>query len=236
MKRITTERALHKEQYEQLVKEQNDALSAVDEAINIIEALIRGDVSFAENGSVHKALFIVNQKVKVQDPVDSEFLKTLLQMDSSKFTDMTSAVKVNDLLNQVKKDIITGLDQAHTDEKVSIDRYDEEYKELKKLVKQNERNLIIDGAKLKYTIEFIGSKEEFLETRKKDLNSYQTDLDAENNSYEAFTKWNDQIMYQYDRELSVARDVLQLINNAAFAHYLSRRQTQSLWLEKNSRI
>lgn len=144
-------------------------------------------------------------------------------MDTEKFANMEGVLKVRDLLRTVKEDIIANLEQEHQTEKKNKETYDTDYKTKRQDVKRMERELLIIGAQLKVTLQWIEAKEAFLAYRTKDNQTAKADLDAENTSYDAFTKWNDQLMYQYGAELSVAVDVLQIIKNAAFEHYLSRR-------------
>lgn len=137
MEQITREREAQKAAYEERVQEKNGALSAVDQAVEIMEKIIRGEVSFAENGQVvHAALKVASEKTKKLDPIDSEFLKTLLNMDMQKFTNMDGALRVRDMLKTVKQSIIDDLNFEHATEKKNQGVYDEDYRVKRSEVKR----------------------------------------------------------------------------------------------------
>jgi hypothetical protein len=159
METITSEREAQKAAYEARVVEQNGALAAVDQAVEILEQIVRGDVSFAQNGEIiNAALKVASEKTRAMDPIDSEFIKTLIHMDSQKFTNMDSALRVRDLLRTVKQGIYDNLQQEHADEKKNQSVYDEDYRVKRSELKRLQRELLIISAQLKVTNEWIVAK------------------------------------------------------------------------------
>lgn len=112
---------------------------------------------------------MASEKTKTLDPIDSEFIKSLLNMDSQKFVNMDGAIRVRDLLKTVKQSLIDNLEQEHQDEKKNKDTYDEDWKNKRNDIKRMERENIIIGAQIKVTLEWIEAKEDFLALRQKDL-------------------------------------------------------------------
>lgn len=75
MEKITTEREQQNAAYNDRVTEQNGALAAVDQAVEIMEKISRGDVSFAQNANlIRSALQVASKKSDKMDIVDSEFI------------------------------------------------------------------------------------------------------------------------------------------------------------------
>lgn len=163
---MTKDREAGKSAYEARVAEKNGALSAVDQAVEIMERIVRGEVSFAENGQIiHAALRTASEKTKKLDPIDSEFIKSLINMDMQKFTNMEGAIRVRDLLRTIKQDIYDDLQLEHADEKKAQQVYDDDYRVKRSEVKRFERELLIVSAQLKVTNEWIDAKESYLALR-----------------------------------------------------------------------
>jgi gas vesicle protein len=124
VEKITFERENGHAEYETRVSEQNDALSAVDECLNILEQVSGGNISFIQSKQLKNSLDKVAKTLN--KGADEVIVKALIALASEEFADQAALLKVFNALKEVKQAIQDGLDQDHNDEARAQSQYDSE--------------------------------------------------------------------------------------------------------------
>lgn len=217
IEKLTFEREASHEAYQGRVDEQNAALSAVDECIDIISSISGGAVSFAQSKQINKAMNkVVDTLPKSADEV---VIKALIQLATEEFADQSALLRVLNALGDVKSGIQTELQAEHDEEARLQQQFEDEV-----AARQRENrgytkdNLILSG-QLRVTEDRIGQKEGFLAVRQGDLANSEEELAQENASFEAATENYHDIRSELERETAVANDTLEIVLSAGWKDF-----------------
>jgi predicted nucleic acid-binding Zn-ribbon protein len=219
VERITYEREEAHTSYEQRVAEHNDALSAIDECLEILGGL-SGGLSLIQVKRVQSSIHKVTQKLK--RGVEETLVKALVSLASQEFADQGALLRVINALEDVKQGVLDALDLEHTNEATSVAQYESEVAEREEDNKRLAREINITNGEIDATENRIAQKETFLNIRRADLAQFQADLEAENNAFEEATAFYEDVRAELVREQAVANDCLSILSNAGFSASITK--------------
>jgi predicted nucleic acid-binding Zn-ribbon protein len=217
--RITQEREDTHEVYETNVAEQNDALSAIDECLEILNSLSGSDLSLIQTKKVQVNLKKIVSKLKTNS--NNSFIKALVSIASQEFANTGALLRVIEAFENVKAGVIEALDLLHTNEAASVAHYEEEVAEREDDNRRLAREINIVLGEIDGTENRIFQKEAFLADRNEALSAFTAELEAEEAAFEEATQFYEDVRAELTRELSVANDAYGIIQNAGFGSNLS---------------
>jgi len=219
VERITFEREEAHETYESRVAEHNDALSAIDECLEILGSLT-GGLSLIQVKRVQASIHKVTQKLK--RGVEETLVKALVSLASQEFADQGALLRVVQALEDVKQSVLDALDLEHTNEATSVAQYEEEVAEREADNKRLAREITLTNGEIDATENRISQKEIFLSIRRADLAQFEADLEAENEAFEEATAFYEDVRAELVREQAVAQDVAGILGNAGFSASITK--------------
>jgi chromosome segregation ATPase len=214
VERITYEREEAHESYEARVEEHNEALSAIDECLEILSNLT-GNLSLIQTKRVQASISKVTKKLK--RGVEETLVKALVSLASNEFADTSAVLRVQNALQDVKDGVLEALDLEHTNEATAVAQFEEEVAEREADNRRIVRELNITQGEVESTERRISEKEIFLSIRQSDLASFTAELEAEEEAFEEATNFYEDVRAELVREQAVAQDVAGLLSNAGFS-------------------
>lgn len=216
---ITAEREAQNETYNTVVDEHNDALSAIDECLEILGSL-SGGLSLIQVKRVQSSIHKVTQKLK--RGVEETMIKALVSLASQEFADQGALLRVVNALEDVKQGVLEALDLEHTNEATSVAQFESEVAEREEDNKRLAREINLTNGEIDATENRIAEKETFLSFRRADLAQFQADLEAENNAFDEATAFYEDVRAELVREQAVANDCYSILNNAGFSASITK--------------
>lgn len=216
------QRGLEHEAFAQKILDIDGGLSAIQEALTVLDQLNEGGASFAQIKKAKTSLSKV-QRVLSKN-TDAALVKALVQVaTSSEFTDQALLKKLLDMLHNVSESLKTTQGRLTAEENAAQEDYTKLVKAKEEEIKQYEADIIDKQGSLAATIKKIETSEAFLVARKADAISFTKELESENTSYENDTKIYEDIMAQIAKEDAVCREALSIVQGAEFADYIADR-------------
>lgn len=185
MEQLTNDRNADHEAFQVRVQEHNDAVSAIDEALELLRTLSSGNVSFAQVSRVKSSLQKITNKLPGR--FESRLAKSLLSVASSEFADTEAISNVMTLLSDVRENLVASLNQENADEERAVKEYNAEMERNKNENQADANQITIKTGELNATDDAIAEKEAFVAARRSDLANFQQELQEENENYEAAT-------------------------------------------------
>ncbi|CAD8200705.1 unnamed protein product [Paramecium octaurelia] len=215
LSRETLARQNQHQAYLDRVSEHQGAISAVDEALQLINSLINGNVAFSEKATIHQAVKRVNSKIQKTSTIHP-LVEALLQLTQN-FSDQGQAQKIRDLLQDTRNQLVSSLNQENTDEQQIQETWEArqktlntEYQEFKRSVLEATYVLAAYQNKLKSTQEALAQNELDLQNYK---DSLQQDKDAQAQEIQIYNE----LKAQYQIQLQTTRNAKEFVNSAEFS-------------------
>jgi len=220
VERITYEREEAHTSYEARVAEHNDALSAIDECLEILGSLGGSSLSLIQVKRVQNSIHAVTKKLK--RGIEETLVKALVSLASSEFADTGAILRVVHALEDVKQGVLDALDLEHTNEKTAVAQFEQEVEERTADNKRITRELNITLGEVDATERRISEKEIFLGIRQGDLANFTSELNSENEAFEEATHFYEDVRAELVREQAVAQDVSGILRNAGFSASINK--------------
>jgi len=218
--KITFEREENHAAYEARVQEHNDALSAVDECLEILSHFGGSSaLSLIQTKKIQGSIKKVTKSLK--RGINQSLIKALASLATSEFADSSAILNVVHALEDVKQGILDALELEHTNEAESVAHYNEEVAERESDNRRLAREINLTNGEVDATERRIAEKETFLAIRQQDLRNFTAELEAENEAFEEATHFYEDVRTELEREQSVAHDALSLVKNAGFGANLA---------------
>ncbi|EGR29921.1 hypothetical protein IMG5_145750, partial [Ichthyophthirius multifiliis] len=209
------ERAAYLERQE----EHESALSALDEALNLLEQLA--------GSSFVQVKFAKTNLQKIQNKLGKHLhetlAKALVQLATSEFADARLVRDVIEKLSQIQQNIKKSQADEKQQEQLQQKQYDEEVQRLEQNNLDTLTVLNSDKLSLDATNYSIDEQEKFKAQRESDLAGSQADLQHTNENYEQLLKANEELSAQLASELSAASEALEILQNGEFTEYIRQR-------------
>jgi len=216
---ITAQREEDHEVYESNVAEQNDALSAIDECLEILEQLSSGSISLVQTKKFKVSLNKVVSSLKKS--TNNSMIKALVSLANQEFTNTGVVLKIIDAFQGVKQSVQDTLDLLHADEATSVAHWESEVTEREEDNKRLAREINITLGEIDGTENRIFEKESYLADRQQALATFTAELEAEQEAFAEATEFYEDVRAQLVHELAAANDAYGIIQNAGFGANLS---------------
>ncbi|CAD8204593.1 unnamed protein product [Paramecium octaurelia] len=220
----TVNRQKQHQQFLDRVSEHQSAISAVDEAIQLINALINGNISFAEKGTINQAIERINTKTQKTNTVHP-IVEALMSLTQN-FSDQEQAKKIRDLLSDTRNQLVASLNQETADENQIEQTWVErqktlntEYQEFKRSVLEATYVLATYQSKLKSTREALAENEN-------DLQNYKDSLQQDKDAQAQETQIYNELKSQYQIQLQTTRNAKEFVNSAEFSNVIRQKLNQ----------
>jgi hypothetical protein len=217
---ITAQREADHEVYESNVAEQNDALSAINECLEILGQLSSGNISLIQTKKFKTSLNKV--VVSLKKSTNNSMVKALISLANQEFANTGVILKIIDAFTGVKQGVLDALDLLHADEKAAVEHFEAEVTEREQDNKRLAREINITLGEIDGTENRIFEKEAYLADRQSTLAAFNAELDAEHEAFEEATAFYEDVRSELVREQAVANDAYGIIQNAGFGSNLSQ--------------
>ncbi|CAD8147730.1 unnamed protein product [Paramecium pentaurelia] len=200
--------------YQQQIQEDNDAIDAVDDAINLVGSLSNPSLLQIKNFKFTLKRLSSKQWNRVnQGPMVQALLQIALNQN---FADSEILKQIIDSLNEFRNQIVEAMNDLTKQEQLNqkeflerLDQLEDEHHEFQKQISQAQVDLDAITQKL-------NDCNQFLIQRDADRIQYQQQLDLENETYVVDTDIYNQNFNQLQIELPIAEQGLSLIKSADF--------------------
>ena len=204
------------EAYEFQVAELNGATESVDEALALLQSL--GNPSLMQVKKFQTSLKKIESKITKRGKL-SPMIRALVSLASNQnFADQDSLRQIVDALNDFRTEVVDSLNdltlseqEAQEDYEEYVDQLEAEYAEFQRQI--NSLNQDLDAVNAK-----IDELTNFARERATDLNTYQQQLELENETFAEETEIYTDLKNEYLRELAVSEQGLSLVEGADFSN------------------
>ncbi|CAK70584.1 unnamed protein product (macronuclear) [Paramecium tetraurelia] len=212
---ITLLRDQENQAYQQQIQEDNEAIDAADDAINLVSSLSNPSLFQIKNIKFTLKRLSQKQWNRVnQGPMVLALLQIALNQN---FADSEILKQIVDALNEFRNQIVDAMNDLTKQEQLNyeeflerLDQLDVEHLEFQKQI--NQAQVDLDA-----TTQKLNDCTQFLIQREADRLQYQQQLDLENETYVVDTDIYNQNFNQLQAELPIAQQGLSLIKSADFS-------------------
>lgn len=200
-------------------------LAAIKEAFGLLQTLMEGGSSFAQISKAKSHL--AKLQSALSKSIDAAIVRALVQVaTSSEFTDQGLLRKLMDMLHNVEVALQESQKKLTADEELAQVDYTKLVADKETEIKQFESETIDKRAQLESTDKKIAATEAFIVARQYDSVQFNKELVSENQSYEDYVKFYNDLMVEFAKEQAACREALEILNGAEFAGYISDRMQQ----------
>jgi len=216
---ITAEREAQHETYEANVAEHNDALSAIDECLEILNNLSGNDISLIQTKKIEVSLKKVVSKLKTNS--NNSMLKALVSIASQEFANSGAVLRIVEAFENLKEGVLEALELEHTNENSAQEHFEGEVEERTEDNRRLAREINLVLGEIDSTENRIYEKEAYLADRQEALRVFTEELEAEEAAFEEATEFYEDVRAELVREQAVGNDCLEIVSNSGFGGNLS---------------
>ncbi|CAK63177.1 unnamed protein product (macronuclear) [Paramecium tetraurelia] len=215
LSRETLARQNQHQAYLDRVSEHQGAISAVDEALQLINSLINGNVAFSEKATIHQAVKRVNSKIQKTSTIHP-LVEALLQLTQN-FADQGQAQKIRDLLQDTRNQLVSSLNQENTDEQQIQETWEARQKTLNTEYQEFKRSVLEATYVLAAYQNKLKSTQEALTQNELDLQNYNDSLQQDKDAQAQEIQIYNELKAQYQIQLQTTRNAKEFVNSAEFS-------------------
>jgi hypothetical protein len=228
--RETAARNSEHERWKQLDREHTEAIDAIDEAIELGEQLVADAGSFVQIKKAHNKIKVIQTKLEKISLHDVPLAAALIAIASEGFDDQQDFRQVVSLLNDLRAKIVASQNELEQEEEAEQESFKERVGLLEREVSEWQVNINANTVTLSNTNTLIDEEEEFRAGRESDLDSYNSQLQLENESYRQLGLIHEEVVSELLEEIDVVQELRSILNNESFNDYINRiLDTDYVW-------
>ncbi|CAD8095879.1 unnamed protein product [Paramecium sonneborni] len=203
------------EAYIKQIEEDNDALDAVDDAINLVSSLSNPSLLQIKNIKFTLKRLSSKQWNRVhQGPMVQALIQIALNQN---FSDQGILKQIVEALNEFRNQVVEAMNDLTKQEQINIQEFEDRLEQLDDEHREFQRQINQAQVDLQATNQKLEDCNQFLIQRQADRLQYKSQLDLENETYAVDTDIYTQTANELQRELPIAEQGLSLIKSADFS-------------------
>lgn len=221
----TAEREQAHNDYLARAQEHQAGIDAINEAFALLEQITEddSDLSLVQLNSARRSIEKVQKNLRSKRTTENVFVQALLELSTEKFAGAEALKNVENLLLQVRENLSSDLDKEAALDQDAENQFEIEVKQLQQDITESTSQLVEKQGQLANTQEQIQDGNEFIEERQADLAGYNTDLNAENESFDIATTHFNEMIAELTSEIDYGNQALDIIENLTLEDYIKAR-------------
>lgn len=208
--------------------EHNDAVAAVDEAVSLVKGLANAP-SLIQINKAKNSLMKISKKIG-KKVTYSPIIKALTQLAMSQnFSDQVVVSQILDLLNRLKDNLVTSLAERTQNEENAQTQWEARHQQLVSELQTFNDRLAAAQVESQRNDRDIENSLAFIESRTNDLHENENRLAEENSNYDTLTKAHNELVTQFNSELTTVGEAVKLLQSINTRDYLKERANKELF-------
>ncbi|CAK79976.1 unnamed protein product (macronuclear) [Paramecium tetraurelia] len=206
------------ETFESEVAEHNDAISAIDECLQLLSTI--ATPSLAQIKKVQKNLSKIQSSLKKHNQFQI-FVKVLLEITvESNFADQGALRDIVVAFNNLRVELVDSLNQITADEAQAVTDFKNQVIQLNQEHAEFQRAVVVKNAEIEANATKIEQTLDLIDELDADLETLNGQLQAENDDYAFATDVYNATVAEYNKEINAANQALELLNQPRFQDYV----------------
>jgi hypothetical protein len=204
-------------------REHNEAIEAIDEAIELGEQLVNGETGLIQMKKAQNTFKSMGDKLRKMSIVEAPFVAALIKLASSQsWDDQQDFREVVALLNDLRSKVVASQEELQEEEETAQEAFEERTGLLNREITEWKIRINDNTVTLTTINSQIDEDEEFSAQRSDDLEGYNAQLDLENESYRQLSLLHEELVANLLDELEVVQAVRDICGNDVFTDYVTR--------------
>ncbi|CAD8063419.1 unnamed protein product [Paramecium primaurelia] len=218
LEQATVQRENDHETFEAQVAEHNDAISAIDECLQLLSTITTP--SLAQIQKVQKNLNKIQNSLKKHNQFQI-FVKVLLEITvESNFADQGALRDIIVAFNNLRVELVDSLNQITADEAEAVADFNAQVIQLNQEHAEFQRAVVVKNAEIDANANKIEQTLDLIDELDADLATLNGQLQAENDDYAFATDVYNATVAEYNKEINAANQALELLNQPRFQDYV----------------
>jgi DNA repair exonuclease SbcCD ATPase subunit len=204
-------------------REHTEAIEAIDEAIELAEQLVNGETGLLQVKKAKNTIKAINEKLSQMSISEAPFISALIKLASGQsWEDQQDFREIVALLNDLRGKVVASQEELNEEEDAAQESFEERTGLLNREITEWKIRINDNTVTLTNVNAQIDEDEEFAGQRADDLETYNEQLDLENESYRQLSLLHEELTSELLDELEVVAAVRDICGNDNFTDYVNR--------------